>query len=292
MASRYGSMKQIDGFGPHNETIIDYSIHDAIKAGFGKVAFIVKKEFSERFREIFDEKLKGLIETDYVYQGFDLEKYGIDKKIDREKPWGTGHAVLEAKNQIHEPFCVINADDFYGYDAFEKMAQFLSTEVRDDYMALMGYRLDSTLSDNGTVSRGICEVDAQDHMTAVNERTKIYWKVDESGDRKIVYEENGVETELAPDKRVSLNFWGFTPKVFKVAEKLFKEFVDANEHDLKAEFYIPKVADYLAQEGEATFKVIPTSERWFGVTYKEDKAIVQKNISELVKSGVYPEKLF
>ncbi len=292
MASRYGSMKQIDGFGPHNETIIDYSIFDAIKAGFGKVVFIVKKEFSEKFKQIFDEKLNGLIDTDYVYQGFDLRKYGIEKEIVREKPWGTGHAVLEARDQIHEPFCVINADDFYGYEAFHKMAEFLTKEVRDDYMALMGYRLDRTLSENGTVSRGVCEVDAENHMTAVNERTKIYWKTSEEGKREIVYEENGVETELSPDRRVSMNFWGFTPKVFAVAEKLFKEFVALNEHNPKAEFYIPKVADYLAQSGETTFRVIPTSEKWFGVTYKEDKAVVQKNISELVAKGVYPEKLF
>lgn len=290
MASRYGSMKQIDGFGPSDETIIDYSIYDAIKAGFGKVVFVVKREMSDRFREIFDQKLRGHIETDYVYQGFDLEKYGIDKEVLREKPWGTGHAVLESRDKIHEPFCVINADDFYGHDAFEKMASFLTGEVKDDYMSLMGYRLDKTLSDNGTVSRGVCEVDGHGHMTAVNERTTIYWK--EDGERKIVYEEDGVETELAPDRRVSMNFWGFTPRVFDVAEELFKEFVAANEQRPKAEFYIPKVADYLAQTGKAIFKVIPTSEKWFGVTYAEDKEQVKNNIAKLVDAGVYPEKLF
>src|ERR1700733_3752855 len=169
MASRYGSMKQIDGFGPHGETIIDYSIHDAIKAGFGKISFIIREEFEDSFKSIFEPKLKGRVETDYVFQSYDLTQFGIDKTIERSKPWGTAHAVLAARNQVHEPFCVINADDFYGYDAFEKMAKFLNTEVADDRYSIIGYQVDKTLSDYGTVSRGVCQVDENQNIVAINE---------------------------------------------------------------------------------------------------------------------------
>ena len=287
MASRYGSMKQIDGFGPHGETIIDYSIYDAIKAGFGKVSFIIREEFAEPFKAIFEPKLKGRIETDYVYQSYDLKPFGIDKTIERAKPWGTAHAVLAARNQVHEPFCVINADDYYGYDAFEKMAKFLTTEVADDHYSLVGYQIGKTLSEYGSVSRGVCVVNKEGNMTAINERTQVYFKGD-----GIVYEENGVETELSEETRVSMNFWGFTPAVFKQSEEMFKKFVDANEHNPKAEFFIPLVADQLIKNGIADFKVIPTASKWFGVTYKEDKPIVQKSISELVANGTYPENLW
>ncbi|QNL51532.1 nucleotidyltransferase [Olivibacter sp. SDN3] len=291
MASRYGSMKQIDAFGPNGETIIDYSIYDAIKAGFGKVSFIIREEFADAFKEIFEPKLKGKIETDYVFQGTDLRKYGIDKDVERAKPWGTAHAVLEAHAQVSEPFCVINADDFYGYEAFEKMAEFLTSEVADNKFSLMGYQVDKTLSDHGTVSRGVCEVDSHGNMTAVNERTQVYFK-EVDGDKKVFYEEHGVETEIPKDTRVSMNFWGFTPAVFEESKKLFVDFVEANQHNPKAEFFIPLVADQLIKSDKATFKVIPTSEEWFGVTYKEDKPIVQQNISALVEKGVYPAKLF
>jgi len=288
MASRYGSMKQVDGFGPNGETIIDYSIYDAIKAGFGKVSFIIREEFAEPFKAIFEPKLAGRIETDYVYQSFDLKPFGIDKEIERAKPWGTAHAVLAARNQVNEPFCVINADDFYGYDSFEKMAKFLTTEVADDKYSLIGYQIDKTLSDYGSVSRGVCKVDENGNMVEVNERTQVYFK--DGG--KVVYEEGGVETELSTDTRVSMNFWGFTPAVFKQSEQMFRDFVAANENNPKSEFFIPLVADKLIKEGIASFKVIPTASKWFGVTYKEDKPIVQKCISDLVNSGVYPENLW
>ncbi|MGV3508833.1 MAG: nucleotidyltransferase family protein [Sphingobacteriaceae bacterium] len=287
MASRYGSMKQVDGFGPNNETIIDYSIHDAIKAGFGKVTFIIREEFHESFKSIFEPKLKGKVEIDYVFQTFDLTKYGINKEIERQKPWGTGHAVLEAGKQINEPFCVINADDYYGYDAFEKMANFLNNEVRDDYFSLMGYEVDKTLSDYGAVSRGICKVE-NGNLKEINERTKVYAK-----DGVIVYEDdNGNTTPLDSDARASMNFWGFTPAIFKLAEPMFKRFVEANESNPKAEFFIPLMAEELVKTGQAQFKVIPTSSKWFGVTYKEDKPIVQKSLSDLIEQGVYPNKLW
>ncbi|RFZ95190.1 nucleotidyltransferase [Mucilaginibacter conchicola] len=288
MASRYGSMKQVDGFGPNGETIIDYSIYDAIKAGFGKVSFIIREEFAEPFKAIFEPKLAGRIETDYVYQSFDLTPFGINEQIERAKPWGTAHAVLAAHKQIHEPFCVINADDFYGYEAFEKMAQFLTTEVADDKYALMGYQIDRTLSDYGTVSRGVCAVDENGNMTEVNERTEVYFKEDGS----VAYRDATGEHPLSNDTRVSMNFWGFTPAVFKQSEELFRKFVEANKNNPKSEFFIPLVADDLIKTGTASFKVIPTANKWFGVTYKEDKPIVQASISELVNNGTYPANLW
>lgn len=291
MASRYGSMKQIDGFGPNDETIIDYSIYDAIKAGFGKVVFIIKEEFAENFKEIFEPKLKGKIETDYVFQNFDLKKYGIDRIVERAKPWGTAHAVMAAKDQIHEPFCVINADDYYGYESFEKMADFLTNEASDSQLALMGYQVDKTLSDHGTVSRGVCEVNSAGNMTSVTERTKVYFK-NVDGEKKVFFEEDGIETELPNTARVSMNFWGFTPAVFKKSIELFKDFVENNHEDPKSEFFIPIVADELIKDGEAVFKVIPTSSKWFGVTYKEDKPVVQESISKLIEEGTYPANLW
>lgn len=291
MASRYGSMKQIDAFGPNGETIIDYSIYDAIRAGFGKVIFIIKKEFEDNFRSIYDPKLKGKIETDYVFQDFDLTKYGIDREVERAKPWGTAHAVLSAKDSIDEPFCVINADDFYGYDSFKKMADFLINEASDNEFGLMGFQVDKTLSEHGSVSRGICKVDDKGNMTEIIERTKVYFK-EVDGQKKIVFEESGKETILPSDSRVSMNFWGFTPAVFDISVELFKDFVENNHTNPKSEFFIPLVADYLIQNDKASFKVIPTAEKWFGVTYKEDKPIVQESISELVKQDVYPEQLW
>jgi hypothetical protein len=288
MASRYGSMKQVDGFGPHGETIIDYSIYDAIKAGFGKVSFIIREEFQDSFKAIFEPKLKGRVETDYIFQSYDLKPFGIDKTIERAKPWGTAHAVLSARDQVHEPFCVINADDYYGYDAFKKMADFLNTEVKDDLFSIIGYQVNKTLSEYGTVSRGVCEVDKNGNMVEIHERLKVYFAKDGS----VVYEEDGKEFPLAPNTPVSMNFWGFTPAVFKLTEPLFKAFVEANESNPKAEFFIPLIGDELIKSGEASFKVIPTSEKWFGVTYKEDKPIVQKSISDLVANGTYPENLW
>lgn len=291
MASRYGSLKQIDAFGPHGETIIDYSIYDAIRAGFGKVVFIIREEFLDTMRNVFDAKLAGKIEVDYAFQSFDLTKFGIDQVVERVKPWGTAHAVMSAKDKIDGPFCVINADDFYGSDAYAKMAQFLTTEVSDDKMALMGYEVGNTLSDYGYVSRGVCEVDAEGHMESVTERTNIYY-VDADGGRKIVFEEDGQQFDLAPETPVSLNFWGFTPRIFEVAQSMFVDFVPKNADNPKAEFFIPSVPDFMVKNKLADFKVIPTSSKWFGVTYKEDKPIVQASISKLVEEGAYPEKLF
>ena len=291
MASRYGSLKQVDGFGPHGETIIDYSIYDAIQAGFGKVVFIIREEFEEVMRSKFEEKLAGKIEVDFAFQDFDLSKFGVDRVIERTKPWGTAHAVMSAKDKIDGPFCVINADDFYGTDAFEKMAKFLTEEVSDTHMSLMGFEVGNTMSDYGYVSRGVCEVSPAGNMESVTERTNIYY-TGEGDDRKIVYKEDDVEHDLDPQTRVSMNFWGFSPKVFQVCLALFPAFVEENADNPKAEFFIPSIPDYMVKNNMADFKVIPTSSKWFGVTYPEDKTIVQESISALVAQGTYPERLF
>lgn len=287
MASRYGSMKQIDGFGPNNETIIDYSIYDAIKAGFGKVVFIIKEEFVDNFKEIFEPKLNGKVETDYVFQNFDLKQFGIDEEIYREKPWGTAHAMLSGRDVVKEPFCIINADDFYGYDAFKKMADFLTTDVTDSQYSIVGYKIGKTLSDFGAVSRGVCDVDDANNITAINERTKVYSK-----DGVVVYEEAGEEFPLSFDNPVSMNFWGFTPNVFKITEDEFVKFALSHKDQPKAEFFIPLVADILIKSGAADFRSIPTDNTWFGVTYKEDKPVVQDSINKLIEEGAYPTKLW
>jgi len=287
MASRYGSMKQIDGFGPNGETIIDYSIYDAIKAGFGKVVFIIKEEFEENFKSIFEPKLKGKIETGYVFQNFDLKQYGIDLEIERTKPWGTGHAILAARHAIKEPFCVINADDFYGLDAFEKMVRFLTEEVTGSNYAMIGYEVAKTLSDFGSVSRGVCKVSHDGYLEEIIERTKVLFEGE-----AVIYEEDGEQYPLAIDTRVSMNFWGFTPEVFKLSEELFKEFAKSHTSDPKAEFFIPIIVETLLNSEGADFKVVPTDSKWFGVTYKEDKPVVQASIDELIKDGVYPENLW
>jgi len=289
MASRYGSLKQVDGFGPHGETIVDYSIYDAIQAGFGKVVFIIRQEFEEMMRAKFDAKLAGKIDVDYAFQDFDLTKFGVDRVIERSKPWGTAHAVMSAKDKINGPFCVINADDFYGTDAFQKMAKFLTADVSDSNMSLMGFEVGNTMSDYGYVSRGVCEVSPEGNMDSVTERTNIYYKGE---DRKIVFNENDVEYDLDPKTRVSMNFWGFTPKIFDICLDLFPAFVEANADNPKAEFFIPSIPDHMVKNGMADFKVIPTSSKWFGVTYPEDKPIVQESISTLIAQGAYPEKLF
>ncbi len=287
MASRYGSMKQIDGFGPNGETIIDYSIYDAIKAGFGKVVFIIKEEFADNFRKIFDPKLKGIIEVDYVFQNFDIKQFGIEEEIYREKPWGTAHAILSGRKLVKEPFCVINADDFYGYDAFKKMVDFLNDEATDSNYSIIGYQVGKTLSDFGAVSRGVCKVDEAGNLDEIVERTKVYKDND-----TIVYEENEETYPLAFETPVSMNFWGFTPAVFKITEELFKEFALANKDKPKAEFFIPLIGENLVKSNQATFKVVPTTNQWFGVTYKEDKPFVQASIDQLVKDGAYPQKLW
>jgi NDP-sugar pyrophosphorylase family protein len=288
MASRYGSMKQIQSFGPAGETIMDYSIYDAIRAGFGKVVFIIREEFADSFKGIFEPKLQGKIATDYVFQKMD--SFIGDRQIpeDRTKPWGTAHAVLCCKDAVKENFAVINADDYYGRDAFKKAYDFLTTDCNDRTYCIIGYELKRTLSENGSVSRGVCDVDAQGNLTSINERTKIYRN--EQG--KITYEDEAGLHEVSEDSSVSMNFWGFAPNVFDVTEKLFHQFLDENINNPKAEFFIPIVADKFTKAGMGEIKVIPTQAQWFGVTYKEDAPSVQQSITALVEAGEYPGDLW
>ena len=287
MASRYGSMKQIQGFGPNGETIMDYSIYDAIRAGFTKVVFIIRKDFAEDFKNIFEPKLKGKVAIDYVYQ--DLHSFTGDYPVpaDRTKPWGTAHAVLCAKDAIKEPFAVINADDFYGRDAFEKAYGFLTGAVDPHTYCIIGYELAKTLSDNGTVSRGVCQVDASGNLVSIAERTKIY---EENG--KITYEENDKKFEVPYDSKVSMNFWAFDPSVFGYTEKMFREFLQEQGANPKAEFFIPIIGDKFIKNGDGKIKVIPTGEKWFGVTYKEDAPEVQASLNALIDKGEYPKSLW
>lgn len=288
MASRYGSMKQIQSFGPAGETIMDYSIYDAIRAGFGKVVFIIREDFAENFKAIFEPKLKGKIVTEYVYQ--DKDAY-IPSEVkvpeERTKPWGTAHAVLCARDVVKEPFAVINADDFYGTDSFKKAADFLNNGCNDKTAAIIGYELAKTLSAHGTVSRGVCEVNAGGELVSINERTKIYREGD-----KIVYEDNEQKLEVPFDSSVSMNFWCFDPSVFGIMETLFHDFVKENYTNIKSEFFIPIVGDDFVKNQGGVIKVIPTSSQWFGVTYKEDAPVVQASVEKLVADKEYPASLW
>jgi len=288
MASRYGSMKQIQQFGPGGETIMDYSIYDAIKAGFQKVVFIIREDFAEDFKEIFEPKLNGRIETEYVYQEMDkyLEDYEVPEN--RTKPWGTSHAIMCAKDAVDGPFAVINADDFYGSDAFQKACGFLKNECKEDVYAIIGYELAKTLSENGSVSRGVCETDKHNNLVAINERLKIYR---ENG--SMVYEDtNGEKHPLPEDSMASMNFWCFHPSIFSFLQAGFKTFLDENIDNPKSEYLIPFSADQFIKKDLGVIKVIPTSSQWFGVTYKEDAPVVQKSLSELVEKGDYPKSLW
>jgi len=287
MASRYGSMKQTEGFGPSGETIMDYSIYDAIRAGFKKVVFIIRKDFAENFKANFEEKLKGKIETGYVYQ--ELTSYVPDGDVPelRTKPWGTGHAVLCAADVVNEPFAVINADDYYGPDAFKKAADFLKNGCTENTWALIGYQLNKTLSTFGTVSRGVCKVDDGLNLVEINERTSIY-----NDNGRVLYEEEGEKIEVPADSSVSMNFWCFHPSIFKAAKLQFEAFVKANREQVKAEFFIPLIADEFIQHKGNNIKVIPTSAQWFGVTYKEDAPQVKASVTSLVNDGVYPSSLW
>ncbi len=286
MASRYGSVKQIQGFGPGGETIMDYSIYDAIRSGFKKIVFIIRSEFADEFKEIFDPKLKNRIDVSYVYQEMDAFTEGITIPEERKKPWGTAHAVLCAMESVAEPFAVINADDFYGFDAFKKAENFLESECTADRYALIGYDLLKTLSENGTVNRGVCQVDGEGNLISIAERINVGMK-----DGKVICDDNQEPKELPLNTSVSMNFWCFHPSIFAYTQKLFREFLRDNIQNPKAEFFIPIVADRFIKDG-GTIKVITTPVPWFGVTYKEDAPEVEKSLRKLVDEGEYPDKLW
>jgi len=288
MASRYGSMKQIQQFGPGGETIMDYSIYDAIKAGFQKVVFIIRKDFAEDFKAIFEPKLKGRIETNYVYQEMNKYLEGYSIPAERKKPWGTSHAILCAKEVVSEPFAVINADDFYGADSFIKAVSFLQNECKPDVYAIIGYQLANTLSEHGTVSRGVCEVDAKGNLIGIKERLKI----SRQNGVMIDQEAENQNVQLAEDVKASMNFWCFHPSVFDFIEKGFQQFLKENIDNPKAEYLIPFTADQWIKSGKGVIKVIPTLSKWFGVTYKEDAPVVQRSLNELVQQKEYPDNLW
>ncbi len=289
MGSRYGGLKQLDGLGPNGETIMDYSIYDAIKAGFGKIVFVIRPSFEKDFKAVVIDKFKNLVDTDVVFQEITNVPEGSTYNPEREKPWGTNHAVLMGKGVINEPFAVINADDFYGQESFAILADYLrSVEGKTNEYCMVGYRVGNTLSESGAVSRGVCVVDENQLLLNVVERTHI----EEKGGTIIYLDEEGKEVSLASKTPVSMNMWGFTPDYFDYSYDFFKEFLKENGQKLKSEFYIPLAVNNLIVEGKVTCKVLDTPSKWFGVTYAEDRPQVVLKINELVRKGIYPEKLF
>ncbi len=292
MGSRYGGQKQIDPVDEYGNIIMDFSIYDAKEAGFEKAVFIIKKENEEAFRAAIGDRIGNYIETAYVYQDLNNIPEGYAVPGGRAKPWGTGHAILSCAGVVDGPFAVINADDYYGKEAFRQVFQYLSHHKDDDKyrFAMVGYRIENTLTENGTVARGICETDSEGMLKTVTERTSI-----ERRDGVIVYEEEGEGPQEIPEGTyVSMNLWGFSAGIFPELKKQFSRFLETalRENPLKGEFYIPSAVGRLLEEGKATVRLLPTHDRWFGVTYKEDKAAVTAAIKELKKKGLYPERLW
>lgn len=288
MGSRYGGLKQLDGIGPNGETIMDYSVFDALRAGFGKIVFVIRKDFEADFREKVLSKYADKVPCEVCFQAIENVPAGCTYNPERAKPWGTNHAVLMGKELIHEPFAVINADDFYGRESFRVLADYLRTvEGKEGQYCMVGYRVCNTLSENGTVSRGVCSTDENGLLTDVVERTKI-----EDKNGTIVYTEDGVDTPLAPQTPVSMNCWGFTPDYFQYSEDAFRTFLAEHGQELKAEYYIPSLVNALISSGKATCKVLDTTSKWFGVTYAEDRPQVVMKINQLIAKGEYPAKLF
>lgn len=289
MGSRYGSLKQMDGVGPNGEAIIDYSVYDAIRAGFGKVVFVIRHSFAAEFQEVFSaERFGHKIEVEYVYQELESLPEGFTLPAERVKPWGTNHAVMMAKGAIDGPFAVINADDFYGREAYQTIGDYLAQlgNSRNNY-CMVGYQVSKTLSENGTVSRGVCTVDGEGNLQGMVERTQI-----ERVNGTILFHDGGADEPLAEDTPVSMNLFGFTPDYFEYSEAYFKEFLAANIDNLKSEFFIPLMVNKVINDGTATMRVLKTTSNWFGVTYKEDKPQLMAKIEELIESGVYPRNLW
>ena len=289
MGSRYGGLKQLDGLGPHGETIMDYSIYDAIRSGFGKIVFVIRKDFEDDFRAKILSKYENHIPVEVVFQALDNLPEGFVCPEGRTKPWGTNHAVLMGKDVIKEPFAVINADDFYGRNSFEVIAKELSTpnDRKGDY-CMVGFRVGNTMSESGSVARGVCE-NKDGYLTTVVERTAIAY----NEKHEISFtDENGVEQILDPNTPVSMNLWGFTPDYFEFSEKYFVDFLNENISKPKAEFFIPLVVNELVTKGDATVKVLDTDSKWFGVTYAADRQGVVDKFAELHANGEYPDKMF
>lgn len=289
MGSRFGGLKQLDKVGPTGEAIIDYSVYDALRAGFNKVVFVIRKDIENDFRTFVGNKFEGKIEVEYVFQELDKLPEGIKPFANRQKPWGTGHAVLMAAEVVKDNFAVINADDFYGREAFLTLANHLLTLDTDSYdNAMVGYLLKNTLSEHGYVSRGQCTSDAKHCLIDVVERTHI-----EREQNGIFFvDENSKKQKLDNNTLVSMNFWGFTPKFFEQLEKQFRDFLEDNIQEAKAEFYIPTVVNSMIKSGLAKTKVLQSDANWFGVTYREDKPVVVQKIADLVENNIYPLSLW
>lgn len=288
MGSRFGGMKQIEGVGPAGEILLEYSLYDAVRAGFGKVVFVIRHDLEAAFMEKVGQGLDKKIPFELVFQENDSPIEGLDHFPAREKPWGTGHAILVAQAAIQEPFAVINADDYYGSDGFQSMARFLSTECGPNHYGMIGYVLGNTLSENGAVSRGVCAVNEECRLSSVTERSNIHR--DELG--QISFDQDGQSFLLEESTYVSMNFWGLYPNVFAHLHRQFLDFVEANAHQPKAEFYIPTAINTMMQQGELEVSLLPSQDRWYGVTYREDKPTVEQAFKELVEAGRYPSPLW
>ena len=289
MGSRYGGLKQLDGVGPQGQTIMDYSIYDAIRAGFGKVVFVIRKDFEQDFRDKVLSKYEGHVPVEVVFEDLHDLPEGYTCPADRTKPWGTNHAVLMGKNVIKEPFAVINADDFYGRDAFAVIGRELSKEYdrKGDY-CMVGFRVGNTMTENGSVARGVCS-GKDGYLSSVVERTAISY----DADHRIVFtDENGEEQTLDPNTPVSMNLWGFTPDYFDYSEREFKKFLDKDLNTPKSEYFIPLCIDALINSGEATVKILDTDSKWFGVTYAADRPGVVEKLAALHAAGEYPSEMF
>lgn len=289
MGSRYGGLKQLDGLGPSGETIMDYSVFDALRAGFGKIVFVIRHDFEEEFRKKIISRYEGHIPVEVVFQSLDALPEGFTPAPDRQKPWGTNHALLMGKDVIKEPFGVINADDYYGIESFKILADFLrSVEDKKGEYCMVGFRVENTLSENGGVSRGLCQVSEEGFLTGVKECHGIQRK-----DGKLIQIlEDGSEASFPEGTSVSMNMWGFTPDYFSYSERDFIEFLKEHGKELKTEFYIPTVVNNLIHNGEATLKVIQTPSKWFGVTYAADRQATVDQFASLVEQGLYPTPLF
>ena len=290
MGSRYGGLKQLDKFGPSGETLMDYSVYDAIQAGFDKVVFVIRKDFEEAFKEQFIDKLAQKVKVEYVFQEILIQMEGVAGLEERKKPWGTGHAIMAAKDVIDSPFAVINADDFYGKTAYTGMADYLKNldNSQKGKYALMAYILKNTVSAHGSVSRGVCQVNVDNHLTEIIERKKIFLEND-----TIYYPDpEGNKQEMQGSELVSMNFWGFTPDLFETLDNRFPEFVKANQEDPKAEFLIPEEVQIMIANQEATVDVLTSDAHWIGVTYQEDKPAAIQSLQNLVDQGHYPGALW
>lgn len=288
MGNRYGGLKQIDSVGPNGEVIIDYSIFDAIRAGFGKVVFVIRKDFEEAFKEKFRNKFERSIEVAYAFQDMNVQVKGLNDMPERQKPWGTAHAVLAAAEVIQEPFAVINADDYYGIEGFGTMADFLMNRCSPSLYSMMGYTLIKTLSEHGEVSRGACIADDRGRLVDIQERTGVHLS-----NGSVYYKDHdGSLHSLDPHSPVSMNFWGFHHSVFEEIRTRFEAFVRAHYQNPKSEFYIPTFISDMIGEGKIVVELLRSEAEWFGVTYKEDKESVQRAFEELVKKGVYPAQLW